>query len=56
LGALLKGMADLGVGHPKVLAVLIQIKDLHRNPLIHPEESLSTEDAIGVVGLCAKRG
>lgn len=51
LGACLGRMKELKVGSPKVLAVLEQIKDLHRNPLMHPEEILSLDDAIGLFGI-----
>jgi hypothetical protein len=51
LGALLKKMQDLGVGDSKVLAVLTQIKDLHRNPLFHPEDQLSVDEAINLMGI-----
>lgn len=33
---------------PKVLQVLDQIRSLHRNPLMHPQEFLSMKDAIGL--------
>lgn len=33
---------------PKVLQVLDQIRDLHRNPLMHPQDFLSMKDAIGL--------
>lgn len=51
IGAYLKKMEDLGVGDKKVLAVLTQIKDLHRNALIHPEESLTLDEAINLMGI-----
>lgn len=36
---------------PKVLAALDSIRQLHRNPLMHPEESLETvDDAIALHG------
>jgi hypothetical protein len=34
-----------------VLAVLQQIKDLHRNPLIHPEVMLTTDQAVSLFGV-----
>ena len=51
LGVYLKRMRDIHIGHPKVLAVLQQIKDLHRNPLAHPEETLTSEQATGLFGI-----
>ncbi len=35
----------------KVLAALRQIKDLHRNPISHPDASLSVAEAFSLVGL-----
>ena len=38
-------------GDPKVLSALKDLKDLHRNPLIHPEDTLeSVDEAIAVLG------
>lgn len=34
--------------NPKVIQVLDQIRNLHRNPLMHPQEVLSMKDAIGL--------
>jgi hypothetical protein len=49
IGAYLKALD--GVADPKILAVLTQIKDLHRNSLMHPEDSLSRDDAIALFGI-----
>jgi hypothetical protein len=39
------------VGDPKVLSALKDLKDLHRNPLIHPEHTLeSIDEAVAVLG------
>jgi hypothetical protein len=38
-------------GDEKVLAVLKQIKDLHRNELMHPEITLTLDEAIGLLGI-----
>lgn len=51
LGAYLRAFNDAEIGDPKVLAVLDQVKDLHRNPLIHPEERLSLDEAISLLGV-----
>lgn len=51
IGTYLNLMGQLGVGAPKTLAVLTQIKDLHRNSLVHPEDVLTTEDAISLFGI-----
>lgn len=40
-----------GKGDPKILTALKQISDLHRNPLIHPDAILSSEDALNVIGV-----
>jgi len=44
IGDYLKKMRDLKVGDPKVLDVLQSIKDLHRNPLMHPEDEIADAD------------
>lgn len=46
----LEKMEKLKVGDPKVIASLRNIKDLHRNPLIHPEHNLSNEQALALIG------
>jgi hypothetical protein len=38
-------------GDPKILATLTQLADLHRNPLIHPEAAITTDEAISIVGI-----
>lgn len=51
MGDYLKIMAELGAGDPKVIAALTQLKNLHRNPLMHPEQALeSVEEAISLMG------
>ena len=50
MGDYLKKLRDLNVGDPKVIAVLQSIKDLHRNPIMHPEEQImSAEEAISLL-------
>lgn len=44
--ALEKGGADA-----KVVAALKQIKDLHRNPIAHPEAAIGLEEAMNIAGL-----
>ena len=51
LGAYLSKMEKRGYGDAKVIATLKQIKDLHRNTLIHPEETLILDDAINLLGI-----
>jgi hypothetical protein len=49
MGDYLAGLDNLKAGDPKVKAALRVLKDLHRNPLMHPEESLETvDDAIAL--------
>lgn len=38
--------------NPKIVAMLLQIKDHYRNPILHPEENLSPDDALVLFGLC----
>lgn len=35
----------------KVVGVIDQLRELHRNPLMHPEETLSEDEAIVIFGL-----
>jgi hypothetical protein len=35
----------------KVVAALDQIRDLHRNPNIHPEEVLTLDEALALLGI-----
>jgi hypothetical protein len=44
MGDYLKEMNAKKVGDPKVKSALKDLKDLHRNPLIHPEHTLETLD------------
>lgn len=37
---------------PKLIALLDQIREHHRNVLIHPEETLSPEEALTLFGIC----
>ncbi len=51
MGDFLNQMRSLGVGEAVVLSALKDLKDLHRNPLVHPEHSLETvDDAIALLG------
>ena len=36
---------------PKILSTLEQIKDLHRNPVIHPEVQIDIDEALSLVGI-----
>lgn len=51
MGAYISKLRDSGAGEEKVLAALVAIKDLHRNPVVHPEDSLeSIEEALALLG------
>lgn len=51
MGDYLKIMNDLKVGDKKVKAALRDLKDLHRNPLMHPEDHIAdTSDAVALMG------
>ncbi|MBR2819307.1 MAG: hypothetical protein IKE60_31855 [Reyranella sp.] len=51
IGVYLAQMEKHGLGEAKVISVLRQIKDLHRNALIHPEETLTPDEAINLMGI-----
>ena len=51
LGALTKKLEDLGLGDAKILATLNQIRVLHRNTLMHPEDVLTVDQAINLLGI-----
>jgi hypothetical protein len=51
IGDYLNELDKLGVGDKQTKSALRDLKDLHRNPLIHPEHSIeSTEAAIALLG------
>ena len=51
IGDYLSKLKELKKGDAKVLAALKDLKDLHRNPLVHPEHSLENADeAIALLG------
>ncbi len=51
LGAYISALENKVDSDKKVLAALKQLKDLHRNPLMHPEVHLSVEDAVIFLGI-----
>lgn len=51
LGDYLRLMTDKNLGDAKLVAVLRQIKDLHRNEFIHPETTLTLDEAIALLGI-----
>lgn len=51
IGDYLVELKKLGKGDAKVTSALKDLKDLHRNPLIHPEHTLETTDeAVALLG------
>lgn len=50
MGEYLKIMKEKNAGDKKVISVLQSIKDLHRNPVMHPEQRIETvEEAISLL-------
>jgi hypothetical protein len=52
LGTFAAKLEEAGKGNRKTVETLKQISSLHRNPLMHPNESLDLEEAIGLFGIC----
>lgn len=51
IGDYLAKLREYKVGDDKLMAALRDLKDMHRNPLIHPDQSLETVDeAIALMG------
>lgn len=51
MGDYISKMEQAKIGDCKVLGVLKQVKDLHRNELMHPEVSLDMDEALGLLGI-----
>lgn len=51
IGDYISALEKKEIGDKKVLAALNQLRDLHRNPLMHPEVHLSVEDAVIFLGI-----
>lgn len=51
IGVYLAAMKRLKCGDEKVIAALTQMKDLHRNPIIHPDDSLDLQEALALAGI-----
>jgi hypothetical protein len=49
-GQYIKALEDNGVDR-KITGVLFQIKEFHRNPVVHPDERLDSESALSLVGI-----
>lgn len=52
IGKYAHAMEKNRIGKKKVIETLKQIADLHRNPLMHPDDTLNNEDAIHLLGIC----
>lgn len=52
LGSYLTQMTKKNFGSAKVKATLTQMKDLHRNPIAHPQDTLSLDEAVSLFGIC----
>lgn len=51
IGGILYLLKENSIGSSTVIAALQQIKDLHRNPLAHPDVSISSDEAISLIGM-----
>lgn len=51
VGNYIREMEKASKGDPKVLTALKQIKDHHRNSLMHPEETLDLDSSIALLGI-----
>jgi hypothetical protein len=51
MGVYIKSLITSGKGNLKVIAALQQMKDLHRNPVSHPEAILTQEEALAIFGI-----
>jgi hypothetical protein len=51
-GAYIRNLTACGNADPKVLGWMTQIKDQYRNPVLHPTESVSPDDALEFINAC----
>jgi len=51
LGVYVHALRTAKKGDEKILSVLKQMTDLHRNPLIHPETVLTMDEALAIFGI-----
>lgn len=51
IGVYLNALKQSGCGDAKALAALKQMTDLHRNPLVHPEAAITSDEALAIVGI-----
>lgn len=52
MGTYARKLEELKKGDKKTIAALKQLTELHRNPLIHPNDALTLEDAKALMGMC----
>jgi hypothetical protein len=51
IGDYLAKLREYNVGDARLLTALTDLKDMHRNPLIHPDQTLENiDEAIGLLG------
>lgn len=53
IGVYLAALKKHECGDSKVIAALAQLNELHRNPTIHPEDHLTLEEAIALIGMAS---
>jgi hypothetical protein len=51
IGVFLSAMKKLDCGSPKIISAMYQLNNLHRNPTIHPEDHLTTDEAVSLFGI-----
>jgi hypothetical protein len=53
IGVFLAALKKHKCGDIKVISALAQMNELHRNPTIHPEDNLTLEEAIALLGMAS---
>ncbi|MES2326911.1 MAG: hypothetical protein V4499_06220 [Pseudomonadota bacterium] len=51
MGVYLAALKKNGCGDSKVIAALTQMTELHRNPTMHPEDTLTLDETIALLGM-----
>jgi hypothetical protein len=51
IGVYINCMRQAKVGDERILSIMKQMADLHRNPLIHPEAVLTMDEAVTILGI-----
>ena len=52
-GAYIKTLRESGRAKPEIISVLDHIREVYRNPILHPEVTLTPEEAQVILGICA---